>query len=528
MAILGLALIPTLNGCLNKHNKGGRVVVFVIDSLSGMMPEERQRFSFFEDFTHGEVVRSIVKQYGNPDKLYFDTVDNSDGSINRDFYIRTLLNIDGYVTRHPKDRVVVNISFGSYSYDSQEEKLIDSLINKGVIIVAAAGNEGMERVCYPAGYEKVIAVGASDRSKIASYSNYGKEIDIVASGIYRSYEQIAIPSDIGYETHTRQVVLKGTSFAAPVVAGTIARMLHFAKDRKIDAEAILKQTAKPIDSHLYHQRKLGSGLLYRHKALSAVEPAYWVYSFIDWSGQFLLAWGVGFVSIMTSLIAYYSVKYSGHKRLKRAAINMGLVPGIFAGVLIFSDLVFYLDIIDYSNLPDFIERYTYNILGCMILAAGVLGVTAVTGTIIGKSIAYLYTLLKIYYSKKAEDISRLKYEMELCYTISGIQKRILRSICACGKKAISYLVRWLTEDRMPTLDREMVEILREFNRRYSLTGHLIQVASYRSKRERVIEGLGIIANKEDGKALGFLHSLEDDECVGHEAKRALERISCEK
>jgi len=50
----------------------------------------------------------------------------------------------------------------------------------------------------------------------------------------------------------------------------------------------------------------------------------------------------------------------------------------------------------------------------------------------------------------------------------------------------------------------------------------------KSKRQRVIEVLGIIADKEDRKALSFLHSLEDDEDAGYQAKRAIEKIVCNK
>lgn len=57
-----------------------------------------------------------------------------------------------------------------------------------------------------------------------------------------------------------------------------------------------------------------------------------------------------------------------------------------------------------------------------------------------------------------------------------------------------------------------------------LTEHLIQVASYKGRKPRVIEVLGIIADKGDGKALSFLHSLEEDQEVGSQAKRTREEI----
>jgi len=478
---LALTLLVSFNSCSRSNNKENKVVVFVIDSLSGMMPEHRQTFSFLKDLTHGEVVHSIVEQYSNPDQVFFNSVDSTGGKIDRAAYIGSLTNIDEYATHHSQDKVVVNISFGSFQRDAQEEKLINRLLDKGVIIVAAAGNEGMEKVCYPAAYERVIAVGASYRNKIAPYTNYGKEIDIIASGTFRSNQRLTLPTDTGYETITREIVLKGTSLATPKVTGTIARMLHFAKGREIDPETILKQTAKPLEDPLYPKGTLGSGLLSRYDALSAVEPAYAIYSFIDWLGRLFWAWAACLASLITFFTAYVSVLYSRHKRLKRVAINVGFVPGSLAGVLVFSGLVFNLGYIDQSNLPDFIQR------------------------------------------KKAKDIPRLKYEMELCYTISGIQKRILRGITGCGQKAISYLVEWLTGDRMPDLDQDMIEILREFNRKHSLSEHLIKVTSNKSKSQRLIEVLGIIADKEDGKALSFLHSLEDDEDLGYQAKRAIEK-----
>ena len=315
---LALTLLVSFNSCSRSNNKENKVVVFVIDSLSGMMPEHRQTFSFLKDLTHGEVVHSIVEQYSNPDQVFFNSVDSTGGKIDRAAYIGSLTNIDEYATHHSQDKVVVNISFGSFQRDAQEEKLINRLLDKGVIIVAAAGNEGMEKVCYPAAYERVIAVGASYRNKIAPYTNYGKEIDIIASGTFRSNQRLTLPTDTGYETITREIVLKGTSLATPKVAGTIARMLHFAKGREIDPETILKQTAKPLEDPLYPKGTLGSGLLSRYDALSAVEPAYAIYSFIDWLGRLFWAWAACLASLITFFTAYVSVLYSRHKRLKRS------------------------------------------------------------------------------------------------------------------------------------------------------------------------------------------------------------------
>lgn len=54
---------------------------------------------------------------------------------------------------------------------------------RGVVVVAAAGNEGVEQVAYPARAPAVISVGATTRDKcLANYSNGGGRLDLVAPG----------------------------------------------------------------------------------------------------------------------------------------------------------------------------------------------------------------------------------------------------------------------------------------------------------------------------------------------------------
>lgn len=61
------------------------------------------------------------------------------------------------------------------------KKLIDVLTNKGMMIVAAAGNDNSQKQRFPAALDKVIAVAASDQqNQKATFSNYGNWIDIVA------------------------------------------------------------------------------------------------------------------------------------------------------------------------------------------------------------------------------------------------------------------------------------------------------------------------------------------------------------
>src|SRR5204862_3431778 len=54
----------------------------------------------------------------------------------------------------------------------------------GIILVAAAGNSGKERLLYPALYDGVISVGAVDSQlKVWSLSSYSNALSIVAPGV---------------------------------------------------------------------------------------------------------------------------------------------------------------------------------------------------------------------------------------------------------------------------------------------------------------------------------------------------------
>lgn len=111
---------------------------------------------------------------------------------------------------------VVNMSLGTYSQVQSFHDAVTVAYNKGLIMVAAAGNDGVSTPLYPAAYDEVIAVAASDiNNRIPLWSNWGLHIDLTAPGvdIYSTYKGSA------YKT------LSGTSMATPHVAGTAALVL---------------------------------------------------------------------------------------------------------------------------------------------------------------------------------------------------------------------------------------------------------------------------------------------------------------
>ncbi len=201
------------------------------------MKKERSLLDLFEELTHGQVVSTVLRRYGRPDTLHFHNVDNMQGSVSSERYLNALAQTKRTLQERPGDRVVVNISLGSHGPKSQETQLITDILELGAIVVAAAGNDGLDESSYPAALDGVICVGASAQGIRKAYSNYGN-IDIFAQGSYRTAETVSLPSNNGIETHSRTVELNGTSFAAPRVSGVIVKMLQL--DPSLEPPQILE------------------------------------------------------------------------------------------------------------------------------------------------------------------------------------------------------------------------------------------------------------------------------------------------
>ncbi|MFF2286127.1 S8 family serine peptidase [Peribacillus butanolivorans] len=112
---------------------------------------------------------------------------------------------------------IINMSLGDTRYSEALNKAVQEAYSKGLMIVAAAGNEGdmgksVQRV-YPAAFSHVISVAATDsKDKRTSYSNYHSTVDIAAPG---DYILSTLPNN-------RYGWMSGTSMATPMVAGVAA------------------------------------------------------------------------------------------------------------------------------------------------------------------------------------------------------------------------------------------------------------------------------------------------------------------
>jgi subtilisin family serine protease len=79
---------------------------------------------------------------------------------------------------------IITMSLGGGRKSITEQRSFDSLQAKGVLSIAAAGNDGNTTISYPAGYDSVMSVAALDQNKnYASFSQYNRDVEISGPGV---------------------------------------------------------------------------------------------------------------------------------------------------------------------------------------------------------------------------------------------------------------------------------------------------------------------------------------------------------
>ncbi|WP_204150746.1 S8 family serine peptidase [Leptolyngbya sp. CCY15150] len=167
----------------------------------------------------------------------------------------------GYAAARGAD--VINLSWGSMMPTTAIADAIADVLaaNPNLIIVASSGNDGENRVGFPAGLRHVISVGASTlQGTRAPYSSFGPGLTLVAPGgnVQTGLENgILTTSGTGNDLFWQNISLpeqpwapaqdlkgdyvwaQGTSFASPAVAGVVALMLSADPQRSLNRDRLI-------------------------------------------------------------------------------------------------------------------------------------------------------------------------------------------------------------------------------------------------------------------------------------------------
>ncbi len=213
---------------------------------------------------------------------------------------------------------VINMSLGGPFPSKVLKNAVAYAHKKGVVVVCAAGNDGRNKVGYPAAYPGAIAVASTQADEAtAFYSNYGKDIDLAgpggntrggeAGGVLQNTIKVGDPTKSGY------YAFMGTSMASPHVAGVAALVVGEGVTNPAMVEQILKETARRPSGKKYSSDRYGAGIV---DAPAAVKKARSHHG----------AWQAGLALLLAAAVAA-----SARRRGLGVKLGAGYLGGAIAG-----------------------------------------------------------------------------------------------------------------------------------------------------------------------------------------------------
>ncbi|MBX7100723.1 MAG: S8 family peptidase [Myxococcaceae bacterium] len=171
---------------------------------------------------------------------------------------------------------VINMSLGGGGRSAVLENAVAYARKKGVVVVAAAGNNGRGTVEYPAAYPGAVAVGAvGPTGAKAPYSSWGKELDVAAPGGDKSQGEAGgiLQNTIDPQDPSRSVYAsyQGTSMATPHVAAVAALLWAAGAKSPDQVEKAIFASAHPPQGQRGWTEQFGHGVIDADAALKALK-----------------------------------------------------------------------------------------------------------------------------------------------------------------------------------------------------------------------------------------------------------------
>ena len=244
------------SGVVDNHDWLGNRVDKRPQDVEGPEFDDDKRLQFYSG--HGTFIAGVVLQHAPGATVVARRIFAGNGLID-DLQLAEAL-------RQLPEVEVLNLSLGGYTHDDigmpATADALGDLFDRypGVVVVAAAGNNGDSRPVYPAADKRVIAVAAvDDAGQRACFSDFGDWVNCCAPGVdmpstfftVRAEPAPAMPPDclqsppVGEVDFDGWALWSGTSFAAPAVAGAIAAMIRPGTDGREAAFRLLGATGIP-------------------------------------------------------------------------------------------------------------------------------------------------------------------------------------------------------------------------------------------------------------------------------------------
>jgi thermitase len=220
---LDAAGAPPLRLTLNPPTGSGRVIVGLVDTAVQPLGNDLDKFLLKSlsvagqavpdpnSPTHGtsmyeNLLRSLAAVTGGSSSVQVVSVDVYGPNPNTTSFSVAA----GIVQAVNNGANVVNLSLGSPADSSFLHDVINQATQKGIVIIAAAGNDASNAPFYPSDYKGVTAVTAGVKGQLAPYANYGPNVSVIAPG-----SALVVFGNTTY-------LVNGTSSAAAFISGLTA------------------------------------------------------------------------------------------------------------------------------------------------------------------------------------------------------------------------------------------------------------------------------------------------------------------